>query len=198
MIKKPSKKQLAVAQSKQQRKRRFILGGLVILLALIATSVLVYQASAFLTNHTNKAREARIVEIFDSIKIPEETFFQESSIFGDKRPYEFDKSRSTSSYKRFVVAAPVDETFSNFDQLIRNAGYTYFEEPYPGSTFKQYHYKSDKGEFVRLTVSSKLRDDAGSSDILMKGDLSDDYFKIDPNAGPSRVTIKVNLDDNNE
>ena len=198
MVKKQTKKQLAVAQSKQQRKRRFILGGSVILLALAATSVLIYQASAFLGNHTNKAREARIVEIFDSIKIPEETYFQEDSIFGDKRPYDYDKNRSTSSYKRFVVAAPVDETFSTFDQLIRNAGYTYFEEPYPGSTFKQYHYKSDKGEYVRLTVSSKLRDDIGSSEILMKGDFSDDYFKIDPNAGPSRVTIKVNLDDNNE
>jgi len=197
MIKKLSKKQQAI-QEKQQRKRRFILGGSIIFLALVATSVLIYQASAFLSNHTDKVREARIVEIFDSIKIPEETYFQEDNIFGDKRPYDYDKNRSASSYKRFVVAAPVDETFSNFDQLIRNAGYTYFEEPYPGSTFKQYHYKSDKGEFVRLTVSSKLRDDAGSSDILMKGDLSDEYFKIDPNAGPSRVTIKVNLDDNNE
>jgi len=198
MIKKPSKKQLAVAQSKQQRKRRLILGGLVVLLALAATSVLIYQAGAFLANHTNKAREARIVEIFDSIKIPDETYFQETSIFGDKRPYEYDKSRSTSSYKRFVIAAPVDETFSTFDQLIRNAGYTYFEEPYPGSTFKEYHYRSDKGEYIRLNVSSKLRDDAGSNDMLMNGDFSDDYFKIDPNAGPSRVTIKVNLDDNNE
>jgi len=197
MIKKLSKKQQAI-ELKQQRKRRYILGGLVVVLALAATSVLIYQAGTFLTNHSNKVREARIVEIFDSIKIPEETYFQENNIFGDKRTYEHDKSRSTSSYKRFVVAANVDETFSNFDQLIRNAGYTYFEEPYPGSTFKQYHYKSREGEFVRLTVSSKLRDDASSNEILMKGDLSNDFFKIDPNAGPSRVTIKVNLDDNNE
>lgn len=146
----------------------------------------------------NDTRLARINEIYKSIELPENTYFNEESVFGDKRPYEYDAGRSTSSYKRFVVAKTVNETMEILDKAVKDAGYIMFDEAYPGSTSKQYHYKTDRGEYIRLTVSSKLRDDAASNELLMNGDFSDAFFKIDPNAGPSRVTLKVNLDDNNE
>ena len=43
---------------------------------------------------------------------------------------------------------------------IEAAGFTFVEEPYPNAVDVQLHFKSAKGEYVRLTVSSKPRDDA--------------------------------------
>jgi len=182
----------------QYRKEHYIFGALILVIALAAISVLAYQAVQFLNTQQDRQRLERIEAIYSTIPTPEQTYFYEEDIFGDKRPYDYDSGRSKSSEKTFVVAARVDETFARFDTLIKDAGYTPIGDPYPGSLQPQRHYKTDKGEYIRLSVSSKLRDDAGSSEILMKGEFSEDFFKIDPNAGPSRVTIKVNLDDNNE
>lgn len=146
----------------------------------------------------NDTRLARINEIYASIPLPENTYFNDDTIFGDKRPYGYAPGRTFASGKSFVVAKTVNETTSELDATIRAAGYTFFEDAYPGSTSKEYHYKTDRGEYIRLNVSSKLRGDAASNEMLMNGKFSEDFFKIDPNVGPSRVTLKVNLDDNNE
>ena len=146
----------------------------------------------------NDVRLNRINEIYSSITLPQITYLPINNIFGDKRPYDYDKSRSYSSQKKFVVAKTVAETFGDIDKAIKAAGYTQFEEAYPGSTSKEFHYKTNRGECVRLNVSSMLRNDAAINDQLMNGKFTEDFFKIDPNAGPSTVTLKVNLDDNNE
>ena len=176
-------------------RHRVILGAGIIVIAVLAGLVL----SLFIIPKIhNDARLSRINEIYSSISLPENAYFQDENIFGEKRPYEYDAGRSFSSYKTFVVAKTVNETMDILDKAVKDAGYTMFDEAYPGSTSKQYHYKTDRGEYIRLTVSSKLRDDAASNELLMNGEFSDAFFKIDPNAGPSRVTLKVNLDDNNE
>ena len=146
----------------------------------------------------NDIRLNRINEIYSSIQLPQNTYFNDATVFGDKRPHDYDSDRSTASVKTFVVAKTVNDTFAEIDSAIKAAGYTQFEEAYPGSTSKEFHYKTDRGEYIRLNVTSKLRGDAASNEILMNGKFSDEFFKIDPNAGPSRVTLKVNLDDNNE
>jgi len=146
----------------------------------------------------NDMRLARINEIYASIPVPENIYFNDESIFGDKRVYENDAGRSFSSSRSFVVAKTVNETAAELDAAIKNAGYKLLDKAYPGSTSKEYHYKTDRGEYIRLNVSSKLRGDAASNELLMNGKFSDAFFKIDPNAGPSRVILKVNLDDNNE
>ena len=146
----------------------------------------------------NDVRLNRINEIYSSITLPQITYLPINNIFGDKRPYDYDKSRSYSSQKKFVVAKTVAETFGDIDKAIKAAGYTQFEEAYPGSTSKEFHYKTNRGECVRLNVSSMLRNDAAINDQLMNGKFTEAFFKIDPNAGPSTVTLKVNLDDNNE
>jgi len=193
-------KQTKKSQKTQQKtKKHLFFGiGIIVLAILVVVSVLIYFAGLSIKSGGESERKQRIEAIYASIPVPEQAYFYEEDIFGDKRPYEHDAGRSTSSFKRFVLAKNVDETFAYFDTLIKDAGYKFHEDPYPGSVQLQRHYKSDKGEYIRLSVSSKLRDDAASSEILMKGEFSEDFFKIDPNAGPSRVTIKVNLDDNNE
>jgi len=146
----------------------------------------------------NDMRLTRINEIYASIELPENRYFEEEYIFGDKRPYEYDTGRTSSSYKMFVIAKTVNETATILDKSIQDAGYVKFEEAYPGSTSKGYYYKSNRGEYIRLNVESKLRFDAATNERLMTGKFSDTFFKIDPNSGPSRVSLKVNLDDNNE
>jgi len=188
-------KKLTKQQVQRYRRHRLIIGISIALLGLIIAATVIMAVVPVVQNN---ARKERIEAIYSKIHIPADQAFYVEDIFGDKRPYDYDAGRSKSSSVRFVVKANVDETYSNFDVLIRNAGFKFVSDPYPGSMQKQSHYKNDKGEYVRLSVSSKVRDDAGSNEILMAGKLSDDYFKIDPNAGPSNVTIKVNLDDNNE
>jgi len=188
-------KKLTKQQVQRYKRHRLIIGISVALLGLLIAATAVFIVAPAIGN---SMRKDRIEEIYSKIPIPEKRGFYQEDIFGDKRPYDYDASRSKSSSIRFVIAANVDETFSNFDTLIRNAGFKFVAEPYPGAVQKQAHYKNDKGEYIRLTVSSKVRDDAGSNELLMKGDFSEDFFKIDANAGPSNVVIKVNLDDNNE
>lgn len=174
--------------------KKFVLLGLIVLIvALVVALVVAYV----IPRMQNQARYERITAIYDSLNIGEEYLLDDSSVFGEKRVYDWDKGRTYSSAMYYTRGATVDVTTAELDKAIKNAGFTFFEEPYPGSVSKQYHYKSEKGEYIRLTVSSKLRDDAFFNAHWMKQDLSV-IDEIDPNAGPSNVTIKVNLDDNNE
>jgi len=180
---------------KRHKQHKRLVGVVIIFLALVIGTILILMIPPKINNDI---RLKRINEIYSSIKLPANTYFNTQNVFGDKRPYPNDSGRSFSSQKTFVVAKTVTETFNEIDSAIKAAGYTYFEEAYPGSTSKEYHYKTSKGEYIRLNVSSKLRDDAASNELLMNGKFDDAFFKIDPNAGPSSVTLKVNLDDNNE
>ncbi len=163
------------------------------LVALIVASIVVAQSIA--ASHIAE-RKDRIESIYASLNLGDGLVKEQVNIFGDKRPYEWDKSRSYSSSVTYVSPKPVDETFAELDAKIRAAGFEMFDEPYPGSVNKQYHYKKG-GAYVRLSVSSKLRDDAFFNTHWTDGDTTQ-LDSIDPNAGPSNVTIKVNLDDNNE
>jgi hypothetical protein len=145
-------------------------------------------------------REARIVEIYKSLDIGDEYRLESSDISGQKKVYEWDPGRSYSSSIELIRGLTVEKTFAELDAKITAAGFTKFDEPYAGSLAMQYHYKSKGGEFIRLSVSSKLRDDAFTNFSLMNpgSEVPDTAFSLDPNAGPSSVTLKVNLDDNNE
>jgi hypothetical protein len=57
-------------------------------------------------------------------------------------------------------------------------------------------YKSPKNEYLKVSVYSKLREDEYWNRYFMG--LSIDDIATSPNAGPSNVTIEVNLDNNNE
>ena len=194
-LKQPTKSTKNHQHIKHQKQHRNIIGlGIIIVAVLVGLTLTL----TILPKIHNDARLNRINEIYSSITLPQITYLPINNIFGDKRPYDYDKSRSYSSQKKFVVAKTVAETFGDIDKAIKAAGYTQFEEAYPGSTSKEFHYKTSRGEYVRLNVSSKLRNDAAINDQLMNGKFTEAFFKIDPNAGPSTVTLKVNLDDNNE
>lgn len=131
----------------------------------------------------------RINVIYDSLKISANYTKTGQSIFGEKRVYEWDKGRSYSSSTTYVRQVDMNVTVTELRTSIEQAGFKYFEEPYLGSIFTELYFKSAKNEYIRLNVISKsLYDQFGHSGAS----------KSNPNQGPSIVTIKVNLDDNNE
>ncbi len=167
-----------------------------ILILVVSLAAITYFYIYPITN--NKIREDRINAIFSSLKLSDQYMLQRESIFGEKVPYDWDKSRSHSSYRTYIRAANVDTTVTELKKSIEAAGFTYFNEPYPGSLQIQYHFKSQKNEYLRLYVSSKRRDDVIENRALMKLPLTDEDLRIDSNTGPSSISIRVNLDDNNE
>lgn len=186
-------------KTKKTKRKISIFGVLPILLGVaVLVSVAFYAGSAM---HQAKidGRYDRIVAIYDSLKLGDEYQPVSSDVFGDKRVYEWDSSRTYSSSKEFVRGANVDKTIADLKSKIEAAGFKYFDEPYPNSWLHQYHFKSDDNEYVRLSVHSKPKWDISRDDALMKrADFSRAFYDADPNAGPSSVIIKVNLDDNNE
>lgn len=193
-----TKKSLKPTHSKA---KRFIFLGFILLIVAMVVVLAVYYITPRLQN---MARYERITEIYDSLGINEQAdvnaqgyLLKDSKVFGEKRVYEWDKSRTYSSAKFYTRGANVDVTAADLDKKIKDAGFVYFDEPYPGSMQIQYHYKSEKGEYIRLSVDSKPRADAFFNTFWMKGDMAT-LDGLDPNAGPSNITIKVNLDDNNE
>lgn len=148
--------------------------------------------------YNTAVRKDRIVAIYNSLKLDDTYQLTSQSVFGEKRIYEWDSGRSYSSSQQYVHGKNVDVTTAELKKAITNAGFTYFDEPYPGSSSIQLHFKSTKGEYVRMAVSSKLRDDVIRNKFLMGITPSTDDYNLNWNTGPSNVTIKVNLDDNNE
>lgn len=182
--------------TKSVQQSHYFKGGLFILFGFLIIAVL----GTFAMNKAiEQQRLNRINAIYQSFDLSFDDGYMVAyqNVFGDKRVYEWDKGRTYSSAIEYYYGADVDETAAELRQKIEAAGFEYFDEPYPGSADIQWHFKSDKGEYVRLTVSSKLRDDAITNAYLMNQDDST-AVEMDANAGPSSITLKVNLDDNNE
>jgi hypothetical protein len=190
MAKKYTKQQHA----KHQKRHRIIVGlSIVVVAALLG---LIFTLIVLPKIH-NDARLHRINEIYSSIQLPQNVYAETNMIFGDKRFYSYDTNKTIPSTETFVVAKTVTDTFSTIDASIKAAGYTPLEQTNPDSVTKEGHYKTAKGEYIFLNVQSKLRLDAFQNEYWM-GDTSKGFAAIDPNAGPSTVILKVNLDDNNE
>jgi hypothetical protein len=146
---------------------------------------------------TNNIRKDRTISIFNSLNIDGQKYtLSYESILGNKNIYEWDSSRSFSSVRTYVRGANVDTTVAELKQAITKTDFILYEEPYPGINDFMYIYKSPKNEYLRVSVSSKAREDDFYNKWFMG--LSTDNITTSPNAGPSNVTIKVNLDDNNE
>lgn len=169
--------------------------------AIVTATLIVaaFSVAHLITTQQISDRYDRIEGIYSSIGIDSSSYIvQNTNVFGDKRVYSYDKGRTSSSEIDYIHAGTVSDTVKDLDAKIKAAGFTFIDEPYPGSTSIQYHYKSSKGEYVRLSVSSKPYDDAGLNAAVMGKSAEITPDKFDTNAGPSNVILKVNLDDNNE
>lgn len=140
------------------------------------------------------ARLARLEQLYASLELDSSYILTRSDVFGEKRVYAEDQSRSHSSSKEYVHDGTVSATVKELRQKIEAAGFTYFNQPYKGSTFTELHFRASSGEYLRLNVSSKPRNDALSGSTTP----SKKALGMDLNAAPADVIIKINLDDNNE
>jgi hypothetical protein len=187
-------KTLRKTRSPRQLVKAFAItvAGLLVFTALAVPTVLALNHWWYLHQHAAEftARSDRILAIYKSLQLPSDYDLRSDHVFGDKRVYDWDPSRTYSSSRVYLRYANVDATVAELRPRIEAAGFAFFEEPYPNAVIKEYHFKSAKGEYIRLNVSSQTRD----NDMRLHGVNS----SIDPNQGPSTVTIKVNLDDNNE
>lgn len=218
-MKKTSKTPKSRAVSTKSRKRLRQLGGgenernwLTMFAALILAVVLCALLVAFVKHNTTgktekydktstskqkkvgltdpEAREDRIRAIYDSIELDESFDVTREDIFGEKRAYEWDEGRTYSSSKEYRRDNDVRDTKSVAKKAIEEAGFRLFDEPYAGSVASQYHFKNNRGEYVRLSVMSQSSLSAGQSDEPLTEEQRWE--------APSVVVIKVNLDDNNE
>lgn len=179
--------------------RRIAVLAAVIVLAAASLVILSASTARWIASAQTEQRKERIETVYKSLALPETYQVTSSNVFGEKRVYEWDTGRTYASSKTFLRGAPVDETVAELDGLIKTAGFVYIDEPYPSSVATQYHYKSKDGVYLRVTVSSKVYDDAMQNALVMdKTKLADISRTVDINAAPSNILIKVNLDDNNE
>lgn len=178
---------------------RFYVVAIGIFTIAVATVIVISLLTASIVSRVNtQARLDRITSVYAAINVGDDYMQTSSRVFGDKRPYSWDAGRTESSVIEFVRADTVSNTVADLDAKIKAAGFTMVGEPYPGSVFVQYHYKNADGVFVRMTVGSKPYEDATFNAYKMQGSIPDSVFELDKNAGPANVTLKVNLDDNNE
>jgi hypothetical protein len=187
--------------STHHTKKGFAFVAVGVLLLVFISGILGYQIHSWQTRQSaapDKDRLGRITTIYKNLTLGSDYQLVHADVFGDKRVYEWDQGRTYSSAQTYTRGASVNVTVAELRQKIEAAGFTYFEEPYPGSANIELHFTSPKKEYIRLSVSSKPRDDALRNDAIMGNQLSTTALNLDPNAGPSTVTIKVNLDDNNE
>lgn len=170
----------------------------IFLIAVTTVVVLGYITAGVVAKQTTAERLDRINGIYASLDLGEDYKVEDRIVFGDKRVYNWDKNRSYSSEINYVHGDTVSNTVAEVDAKVKAAGFTFIDEPYPNTKQTQYHYKSAKGEYIRLTVESKPYRDAFINASAMNQENSSAVQAMDTNAGPAYVTIKVNLDDNNE
>ncbi len=142
--KKPSK-------ATQAKKKNLALTILVIVVALSAVIIGSLFIGRLLVANQNAERKDRIETIYANLNLGDDYFVSSSNIFGDKRLYSWDRGRSFSSSVTYIHAASVPETLAEVDTAIKASGFAFIDEPYPGDPAStQYHYKSKKGEYIRL------------------------------------------------
>ena len=170
----------------------------IFLVAVTTVVVAAYLAAGVVAKQNTQARLDRINGIYASLNVGESYQVEKSNVFGDKRAYSDDKSRTHASSVEYIHPDTVSNTVADLDAKIKAAGFTFVEEPSPASTSVQYHYKSTDGEYVQLTVFSKPYHDALHNGMTMGRNQDEAVRGLDKNAGPATVIIRVNLDDNNE
>lgn len=196
----PKTKKKVVRAARKNANSPFFLGIVAVITFLSIIVIGVWAINTVISVNT-KARLDRITAVYDALQLDSNEYpVAAREVFGEKRPYEWDKNRTHASVVQYLHGDTVTNTFEKVDAKVREAGFEYIDEPYPGSVQKQFHYKSEDGVYLRLTVSSKQYEDAVRNATLMGEDIVTviDQFEEGTDAGPAKITVKVNLDDNNE
>lgn len=187
-------------KKKTSPKALWIIFGAVVLVGAISVTYAAMQTVRYAPYKVVKmapaqvaARKARILAIYASLNLPSSYHLVSQNIFGEERQYTYDTGRTMASSRSYIRNATPDATFAELTPLIKAAGFSFWDEPYPNEIDIEYHYKDARGEFLRVMISSKPRDDA-----IMAAHGNVTATTPDRTGGPSNVAIEVNLNDNND
>ncbi len=175
-------------------KKGVVIYAALVFIMFVLVSVSWFTVHQFITYKTNSDRESKIYAIYDSLNLGDTYRTVKQDVFGDKRVYSWDKNRTYASSIEYGHNDTPQNTAADLKSKIEAAGFVPAGSAYEGSVDPQYYYKNSKGNYVRVTVTSKYAQDA-----VIYGTLNNnDPLANHKNEAPSYVTIKVNLDDNNE
>ena len=162
----------------------------------VLISLSAYTVHNMTVAYTNKSRLNQIERIYADLKLDDTYRLAKSDIFGDKRVYNWDKSRTYSSSAEYGRNDTTANTFANLKSKAEAAGFTQVGDVY-GGVARQLYFKNANGVYLRISVNPKAWQDAiiyGTSSAEETGFVMNDIA----NAAPVYVIIRVNLDDNNE
>ncbi len=159
--------------------------------ALIAMSAYLIERLAVSKN--NNHRYQQITTIYTSLRLDNSYRPVKTNVFGDKRAYNYDKGRTESSSVEYGRNATSEETLKDITSRARAAGFSEAGSAYEGSIAPQYYFKNDAGNYLRVTIEPKAAHDAA-----VYGTEPSVLTPEERAQAPVYVTVKVNLDDNNE
>ncbi|MFZ1258812.1 MAG: hypothetical protein WAQ25_05075 [Candidatus Saccharimonas sp.] len=195
MTKKQSRhKKVSVTPTHILLQRSLAIYAILVFVLFIVFSLAGYAVMQYATLHHNNGRQAKINTIYSSLKLDESYRPVKSNVFGDKRPYDWDGGRSFSSSVEYGHNDTFENTKNELKTKIEAAGFTQIGTAYEGSTAPQQHYKNAAGNYIRVTITPKLWHDSA----VYGTPTPEEIQTMDVASAPVYVTIKVNLDDNNE
>lgn len=168
-----------------------------VFIVFILLALSLYTISSLSTAYKNNQREAQIKDIYQSLALDDSYRPISTDVFGEKRVYDWDEGRTFSSRVSYGRNSTVEKTFSDLKTRIEAAGFEQIDDVY-GGVARQLHFKNNAGNYVRVSVEPKLWQDAimyGKPDL---DDVKPAELKEAMETAPVYVTVKVNLDDNNE
>ena len=163
-----------------------------VLFSTLAMSIYLIDRLVISKQHTDRLNQ--ITAIYDSLGLDSSYRAVRSDLFGDKRVYSWDKGRTFASTIEYGHNDTPTNTASDLRKKVENAGFTYIQTEYEGSINPTQEYKNAKGNYLRVsTMSGTIHNSIVYGDVDSKAPLIQHA-----NEAPTYVTIKVNLDDNNE
>ena len=192
--KKSSSKHISTNTTHIMLKKGIVIYALLVFIMFVLVSVTWFTVHQFIASRAINDRYAQIVNIYDSLKLDGSYRVAKFDVFGDKRVYSWDHSRTYASSVEYGHNDTPQNTAADLKAKIEAAGFTPAGTAYEGSTNPQYYYLNSKGNYIRVTVTS-----AFVQNSITYGTFSNDDPMINhKDEAPTYVTIKVNLDDNNE
>ena len=195
MIKKSSKsKHISKNKTHIMLKKGIVIYSMLVFLGFILVSLSALALTGAVVAHNNNQRLDRINTIYTDLELDDSYRVADSNIFGDKRAYDWGEGRTFASSLSFGRNANRIETFDDLKTHIEAAGFEQIEGPNYGDIARQDHYRSAQGEYIRVSIDTKAWHDA----ILYGTSAPQPGSDTATKTGPVYITIKVNLDDNNE
>ena len=192
--KKSSSKHISTNTTHIMLKKGIVIYALLVFIMFVLVSVTWFTVHQFIASRAIADRHAQIVSIYDSLKLDGSYRVAKFDVFGDKRVYSWDHSRTYASSVEYGHNDTPQNTAADLKAKIEAAGFTPAGTAYEGSTHPQYYYLNSKGNYIRVTVTS-----AFVQNSITYGTFNNDDPMINhKDEAPTYVTIKVNLDDNNE